>query len=65
MAATMEAAMFIMFNMHACVCMYVHARVCTHVCGGCPTQPHQHPETSPNTTATHSPPQGRYPPKTQ
>ena len=29
MAATMEAAMFIMFNMHACVC--AHARVCMHV----------------------------------
>ena len=46
MAATMEAAMFIMFNMHACVCAHVfHARA--HMHGGCP-----HPPT----------PQGGYPP---
>ena len=40
MAATMEAAMFIMFNMHACVCARacVCVRACahTHVHGGCP-----------------------------
>ena len=30
MAATMEAAMFIMFNMHACVCAC--ACVCLHAC---------------------------------
>ena len=40
MATTMEAAMFIMFNMHACVCahacMHVHMR--TYV-RGAPTQP--------------------------
>ena len=40
MAATMEAAMFIMFNMHACVCARactcVRARACPHVRGGCP-----------------------------
>ena len=56
MAATMEAAMFIMFSMHACVC----ARVCTWVCAcacvhmlrGALTQPHPHPPT----------PQGGIPP---
>ena len=58
MAATMEAAMFIMFNMHACVCARacacVHARA--HVRGGCP-----HPTPLP---PTHPPtPQGGYPPK--
>ena len=58
MAATMEAAMFIMFNMHACVC--AHACACMNVCahvhgGGAPTQPYSH-------TTTHPPP-GGYPPK--
>ena len=33
MAATMEAAMFIMFNMHACVCARVCACMCTHLWG--------------------------------
>ena len=34
MAATMEAAMFIMFNMHACVCAHacVHVHACTCAC---------------------------------
>ena len=49
MAATMEAAMFIMFNMHACVC----ARACMCVCmcahvyvrEGCPHPIHPHPPT--------------------
>ena len=36
MAATMEAIMFIMFNMHACVCMYV----CVSMCMEVPTQLH-------------------------
>ena len=40
MAATMEAAMFIMFNMHACVCTRVyacmHVRARAHMRGGCP-----------------------------
>ena len=40
MAATMEAAMFIMFNMHACVwaraCMCVHVCTHAHMHGGCP-----------------------------
>ena len=60
MAATMEAAMFIMFNMHACVCACacacMHAHVHAHMCGGClhPTPP---PQTHPPT------PQGGYPPK--
>ena len=38
MAATMEAAMFIMFNMHACVCARAYAcvRARAHVRGGCP-----------------------------
>ena len=55
MAATMEAAIFIMFNMHACVCahvcmcMHVHAHACMH--GGCP-----HPTLPP---PTHPP--GGYP----
>ena len=40
MAATMEAAMFIMFNMHACVCMHVRMCVGVH---------------SPNPTTTHPP----------
>ena len=67
MAATMEAAMFIMFNMHACVCARacacVRARACVRVrkCVGVPpsnptpthppTQPHRHPP-------THPPPRG-------
>ena len=58
MAAIMEAAIFIMFNMHAyvcacaCTCMHAHVHVCMH--GGCPTQP-----TPPNHPPT---PQGGYPP---
>ena len=36
MAATMEAAMFIMFNMHACVCARACACMHAHVRGGCP-----------------------------
>ena len=48
MAATMEAAMFIMFNMHACMCAHacacVRARARVHVRGGCP-----HPPTHPPT----------------
>ena len=59
MAATMEAAMFIMFNMHACVhtraCACVHVRAPAHVCGG-----HPHP-TSPSPTHPHTP-QGVPPP---
>ena len=50
MAATMEAAMFIMFNMHACVCACVRAcmQVCMCTCvGGAHTQPHPHPSTHP------------------
>ena len=52
MAATMEAAIFIMFNKHACVCACacacVHARVHAHMCGRCPHPtplPHTHPPT--------------------
>ena len=39
MVATMEAAMFIMFNMHACVCVCM--RACAHMHVGClhPTPP--------------------------
>ena len=50
MAATMEAAIFIMFNMHACMC--AHACMCMCMCayvGGAPTQPHP---------PTHPPPRG-------
>ena len=54
MAATMEAAMFIMFNMHACVC--AHACMHVHTCvGGCP-----HP--TPTPTPTHPSPRGGTPP---
>ena len=53
MAATMEAAMFIMFNMHACVCARVCACVSVHVCGGYP-----HPTPPP---PTHPPPRGVLP----
>ena len=58
MAATMEAAMFIMFNMHACVCAHACTCVCVHarahVRGGC-----LHPTPSP---PTHPPtPPGGYP----
>ena len=53
MAATMEAAMFIMFNMHACVrarvCACVRMRARVHVRGGCP-----HP-TPPPPPPTHPP----------
>ena len=60
MAATMEAAMFIMFNMHACVCMCVHVRACVHMRGGCdkthptPLHPPTHPQggTPPNWVKT-------------
>ena len=49
MTATMEAAMFIMFNMHACVCTCACMCACARVCGGgAPTQPHP----------THPPPEG-------
>ena len=55
MAATMEAAMFIMFNMHACVCarvcVCVRARARADVRGGAPTQPHPQPP-------SHPPPRG-------
>ena len=32
MAASMEASMFIMFNMHVCMCIHscMHAHVCLH-----------------------------------
>ena len=30
MATLMEASMFIMFNMHACVCKFMHACACLH-----------------------------------
>ena len=43
MAATMEAAMFIMFNMHACVCACACACAYARCMGGAPTQPHTHP----------------------
>ena len=39
MAATMEAAMFIMFNMHACVCTCAHAWGCPHPTPPPPTHP--------------------------
>ena len=45
MATTMEAAMFIMFNIHACVCACMHVRTCM----GVPP---------PNPTSTHPPPRG-------
>ena len=52
MATTMEAAMFIMFNMHACVCARayacVRARARAHVHGGCP-HPTPPPPTHPPT----------------
>ena len=54
MAATMEAAMFIMFNMHACMraraCVCVRARA--HMRGGCP-----HPIPPPPTHQGGVPPQ--------
>ena len=54
MAANMEAAMFIMFYMHACVCTCVCVHVHVYTCvGGTPTQPHPH-------SPTHLPP-GRVP----
>ena len=62
MAATMEAAMFIMFNMHACVCAIACA--CMHVCahahvrGGTPTQPHPHPTPPPPIHPPTHPPGG-------
>ena len=65
MAATMEAAMFIMFNMHACVC--ARACVCVRTCvGGTPTQPYSHPPTHPTLPpSTHPPthPPGGVPPQ--
>ena len=54
MAATMEAAMFIMFNVHACVCAHACMRV--HMCtcvGVSPSNP------TPNQSPTH--PQGSTP----
>ena len=57
MVATMEAAMFIMFNMHACVCTHacacVHVHACAHVHGGCPRPNPPIP--------THPPPRGGTP----
>ena len=54
MAATMEAAIFIMFNMHACVCAHACTCMCAHVHGRCP-----HPTPPP---PTHPPtPQGGTP----
>ena len=50
MAATMEAAMFIMFNMHACVyaCVCGHACMCACVWGVPPPNPNPtHPPTLP------------------
>ena len=46
MAASMEASMFIMFNMHvhACVYLCMHAHVCLH---GAPTPTTNHPSTPP------------------
>ena len=52
MATTMEAAMFIMFNMHACVRMHVYMRMCM----GVPP-----PNPTPTTTQTPTPHQGRTP----
>ena len=64
MAATMEAAMFIMFNMHACVCTRacacVRVRVHVHMRGGCPHPPPPPPPTHP---PTHPPTQGGVPPQ--
>ena len=47
MATIMEAGMFIMFNIHACVYTHAYAcmHVCAHMCGGAPTQRHPHPPT--------------------
>ena len=53
MAASMEASMFIMFNMYVHVC--VHA--CMHMCA---CMGHPHPPTHPSTHPTH--PQGGWPP---
>ena len=47
MAASMEASMFSMFNMHVRACMHACACVCMHTCMGHPphthTYPHPHP----------------------
>ena len=54
MATTMEAGMFIILNIHACVCthVYAHMHVCAHMCGGAPTQHHQ---TSPSPPTRRTP----------
>ena len=52
MAATMEAVMVIMFNMHACVC--AHACMCMHMCMCMGGAPHPTPP-PPNPTLTHPP----------
>ena len=43
MATTMEAAMYIMFNMHVCVCTHactcMHLDACVHIHGGTPPIP--------------------------
>ena len=47
MAASMEASMFSMFNMHVRACVHACACVCVHTCMGHPphthTYPHPHP----------------------
>ena len=59
MAATMEAAMFIMFNMHACVCARACVRACACACARAWGVP------PPNPTPTHPPthPPGGVPPQ--
>ena len=61
MAATMEAAMFIMFNMHACVCARACVCVCVRVCMCTCARAWGVPP--PNPTPTHPPthPQGGAP----
>ena len=46
MTTSMEASMFIMFNMHVHVCVHscMHAHVCLH---GAPPYTHTHPHTYP------------------
>ena len=43
MAATMEAAMFIMINMYGYVCAYVFVHAYVYKCGADTTHPHPHP----------------------